>query len=263
MGRQRVDVRPLVDTLYPILLGPVNRRHTWPVPTTRSANASPGRRRSPGRPPLPREDIVGAALAILDEEGPEALSLRGLAQRMGSGTATLYRHFDSRADLLDEVADRILAEILVEPAAVAAASWQESIEALATAMFGVLRKHRNAAPLLARRIPLGPNAMIQRERALALLLAAGFSPALAVSAYTTIARHVLGFALQLTDGTSAEQQDEATAISAYVEAADPERFPATVAVAAAMPVPLEEEFVTGLRLIITGLEVAREDEARS
>lgn len=232
------------------------------MPTTRATSATPERRRSPGRPPLPREDIVAAALAILDEEGPEALSLRGLAQRLGSGTATLYRHFDSRADLLDEVADRILAEIRVDPASLAAASWQESIEVLATAMFGVLRKHRNAAPLLARRIPLGPNAMIQREAALALLLSAGFPPALAVSAYTTVARHVLGFALQLTDGTSAEQEDEATAISAYVKAADPERFPATVAVAAGMPIPLEEEFGVGLRLIITGLEVAREREAR-
>jgi len=63
---------------------------------------------------MPREQIVAAALAILDEEGADALSLRALAQRLESSTATLYRHFDSRADLLAQVVDRIFGEIDVE-----------------------------------------------------------------------------------------------------------------------------------------------------
>ena len=53
---------------------------------------------------------------ILDEEeGADALSLRALAQRLESSTATLYRHFDSRADLLAQVVDRIFGEIDVDP----------------------------------------------------------------------------------------------------------------------------------------------------
>jgi AcrR family transcriptional regulator len=234
--------------------------HTWRVPPTRPVKDSVGRR-SRGRPPLPREDIVAAALAILDEEGPGALSLRALAQRLESGTATLYRHFDSRADLLAEVVDRVLGNIQVEVDALAEMTWQDACRALAQALFDVLRQHRNAAPLLAQHIPLGPNAMRQRERALALLLAQGFSPELAVGAYTTISRHVLGFAMQMSGRAPLEQEMEAAMVSARVHAADPDEFPATAAVADAMPVPLESEFEFGLDLIIAGLEAARSREA--
>jgi AcrR family transcriptional regulator len=207
---------------------------------------------------LPREQIVAAALAILDEEGADALSLRALAQRLESSTATLYRHFDGRADLLAQVVDRIFGEIEVDSGQ--AANWQDACGALATAMFEVLRRHRNAAPLIGEHVPVGPNALVHRERALALLLAAGFSPALAARAYSTLARHVLGFALQLNQGAAQRRED--ADVSARLHRLDPDRFPATVAVADALPVALEDEFEFGLRLIITGLEAARTGEAR-
>jgi AcrR family transcriptional regulator len=209
---------------------------------------------------LPREDILAAALAILDEQGADALSLRALAQRLGSGTATLYRHFDSRADLLAEVVDRIIGEIHVDPGPVAEHSWQDACASLARAMFDVLRRHRHAAPLVAQHIPMGPHAALQRERALGLLLSSGFSPALAVGAFTSISRHVLGFAMQLSSSAAAEESGEAAAVAAQVHALDPSRFPATAAVADEMPVPLEEEFEFGLRLIIAGLEAERAHE---
>ena len=206
---------------------------------------------------MPREQIVAAALAILDEEGADALSLRALAQRLESSTATLYRHFDSRADLLAQVVDRIFGEIEVDPGQ--AANWQDACGTLATAMFEVLRRHRNAAPLIGEHVPVGPNALVHRERALALLLTAGFSPGLAARAYSTLARHVLGFAMQLNQ--AAAQRGEDADVSARLHRLDPDRFPATVAVADALPVALEDEFEFGLRLIITGLEAARTGEA--
>jgi TetR/AcrR family tetracycline transcriptional repressor len=208
---------------------------------------------------VPREQIVAAALAILDEEGADALSLRALAQRLESSTATLYRHFDSRGDLLAQVVDRIFGEIEVDPGQ--AANWQDACGALATAMFEVLRRHRNAAPLIGEHVPVGPNALVHRERALALLLAAGFSPALAARAYSTLARHVLGFAMQLNQ--AAAQPGEDADVSAHLHRLDPDRFPATVGVADALPVALEDEFEFGLRLIITGLEAARTGETRA
>ena len=206
---------------------------------------------------MPREQIVAAALAILDEEGADALSLRALAQRLESSTATLYRHFDSRADLLAQVVDRIFGEIEVDPGR--AATWQDACGALATTMFEVLRRHRNAAPLIGEHVPVGPNALVHRERALALLLTAGFSPAVAARAYSTLARHVLGFALQLNQAAA---QSEDADVSAHLHRLDPNRFPATVAVADALPVALDDEFEFGLRLIIKGLEAARTGEAR-
>ncbi|MFI9383560.1 TetR/AcrR family transcriptional regulator [Kutzneria sp. NPDC052558] len=229
-------------------------------PSPNSRGATSAGRRAPGRPAMPREQIVAAALAILDEEGADALSLRALAQRLESSTATLYRHFDSRADLLAQVVDRIFGEIDVDPEQ--AATWQDACGALAAAMFEVLRRHRNAAPLIGEHVPVGPNALLHRERALALLLAAGFSPALAARAYSTLARHVLGFAMQLNQDAAAQRRED-TDVSARLHRLDPDRFPATVAVADALPVALEDEFEFGLRLIITGLEAVRTGDARA
>ncbi|MGW6194752.1 TetR/AcrR family transcriptional regulator [Kribbella sp. NPDC055110] len=228
-------------------------------PSTNSRGATSNGRRAPGRPAMPREQIVAAALAILDEEGADALSLRAVAQRLESSTATLYRHFDGRADLLAQVVDRIFGEIDVDPGQ--AATWQDACGALATAMLEVLRRHGNAAPLVGAHVPVGPNALLHRERALALLLAAGFSPALAARAYATLARHVLGFAMQLNQDAAAQRRED-TEVSAQLHRLDPDQFPATVAVADALPVTLEDEFDFGLRLIITGLEAARTGEGR-
>ena len=203
---------------------------------------------------------MATALRIVDEEGPDALSLRALAQRLGSSTATLYRHFDSRAALLVEVVDRMLGEIDIDIDRAAELSWQDAIKSFANALFDLLRKHRRAAPLVGEHIPVGPNAMLQREGALRLFLLAGFSPVIAARAYSTVARHVLGFAMQLTADASSEHQEEAD-VAAYVHQLDADLFPATVAVADALPIPLEDEFAFGLQLIIAGLEAVR-DNAR-
>jgi hypothetical protein len=64
--------------------------------------------------------------------------------------------------------------------------------------------------------------------------------------------------MQLSADASAEHQEEAD-VAAYVHRLDAETFPATVAVADAMPVPLEDEFAFGLELIIAGLEAVRDN----
>lgn len=231
------------------------------VPSSRPTPTSADSRRPPGRPPVPRDQFIATALAILDEEGPDALTLRALAVRMESGTATLYRHFHGRDDLLAQVVDRIVGEVQLDVDGLAEMDWPDACATMARALFETLGRHRNAAPLLAQHIPVGPNALLQRERALDLLLSAGFSPALAVRAYATLSRHVLGFAMQLNRADAAEQSKEDAQVSAYIHALDPDRFRATVAVADAMPVPLEDEFEFGLGLIITGLEAAHSRQA--
>src|ERR1700704_6791191 len=66
-----------------------------------------------GRPPRSLERIVGVALEIVDEVGTD-FSMRLLADRLGSGTATLYRHLASKDELMAYVVDRILGEVDIE-----------------------------------------------------------------------------------------------------------------------------------------------------
>ena len=176
--------------------------------------------------------------------------MRTLAQRLESGTATLYRHFTNRAVLIGHVVDRVLGEVELDSGALAGMSWDQACRALSQAMFDTLGKHRKVAPLLIEETPIGPNAMMLRERCLAVLLDGGLSPSLAARAYATLARYVLGFAIQLAgSGNGAEQKQ----VSEHFHNLSSAEYPATLAVADSLPVPLEDEFAFGLELIINGL----------
>jgi AcrR family transcriptional regulator len=218
-----------------------------------TANTPPSSR-SRGRPALPLERILAAALELVDEQGADALSMRSLAQRLGSGTATLYRHFASRSELVALVVDRMIGETDVD--AVAALPWQQACMSFAQSMFDALGRHGNVAPLLIGHVPLGPNALAHRELVLSVLLDNGFEPTVAAHAYATVSRYVLGLAIQVSGSTADTDQRDAN-VSAAFHHLDPARYPATVAVADELPVPLEEEFTFGLQLIVAGLERLR------
>jgi len=217
-------------------------------------SSSSSARRSPGRPAVPLDRILATALQIVDEEGAEALSMRTLAQRLASGTATLYRHFANRAALVTCVIDRVFGEAELDGRALAEMSWDQACRTVARAMFDTLGRHPNIAPLLIERTPVGPNAMVLRERCLAVLLAGGFPPNVAARAYATLARYVLGFAIQLTGpGDDVERER----MSAHLHGLSLADFPATLAVVDSLPVPLRDEFAFGLELIVDGLRRLR------
>lgn len=207
--------------------------------------------RSRGRPAMPLDRILAAALELVDEQGADALSMRSLAQRLGSGTATLYRHFVSRSELVALIVDRMIGETNVP--AVASLPWQDTCISFAQSMFDALGRHGNLASLLVGHVPMGPNALARRELVLSVLLDNGFAPAVAAHAYATLSRYVLGFAIQAS-GSSAVADERDAELSARFHQLDPTRYPATVAAADALPVPLQEEFTFGLRLIVAGLE---------
>ncbi len=179
--------------------------------------------------------------------------MRTLAQRLESGTATLYRHFGNRATLITHVVDRVFGEVDLDAASLAELDWDQACRTVARAMFEALGRHRRIAPLLMEQTPTGPNAMVLRERCLAILLDGGLPPHLAARAYATLARYVLGFAIQLAGSGDAAEQTRA---SAHFHHVSPAEFPATLAVADSLPVPLEDEFAFGLDLIVNGLRAA-------
>jgi AcrR family transcriptional regulator len=213
----------------------------------------PRANRSRGRPALPLDRILASAVELIDEQGAEALSMRSLAQRLESGTATLYRHFSNRSELVSMVIDHILGEVDLDADAIAELSWQQACILFAQRMFDALGRHGNIASLLIEYTPTGPNALANRERCLTILLDNGFAPAVAAHAYATLARYVLGFAIQLSGSAAVNGQQDAE-LSAAFHGLDASRYPATVAVADDLPVPLEQEFTFGLQLVVAGLE---------
>lgn len=219
-----------------------------------------------GRPSVSVERIVATALEAVDEVGAQAFNMRMLAERLGSGTATLYRHFASKDEILIYVVDSVLGELLADqPEAVELVpqgqgsegySWQKACASGAERLYGVLRRHPGILPLLVSQIPIGPNGLKRREQGIALFLANGFPAELAARAYTSVAHYVLGFAIQQHSSASSEAA-EGEELVEFFAALDASEYPAIATAGRHLPgVSVEEEFRFGLKLIIDGLELA-------
>lgn len=206
-----------------------------------------------GRPPMPLARIVDAALALVDEVGAREFSMRALADRLGSSTATLYRRVGGKDEILTYVADRVLGEVATLARTQGAApTWDAAIIAGAESLFEVLRAHPKAVVLFLGHVPAGPNALLAREHALQALLTAGLSPRVAAQTYTAVARYVIGFGLQLGEEAPTSQASDDD-LSALYRSLDPQHFPATVSAADSLPRPLADEFHFGLNLILRGV----------
>ncbi|MFE4962697.1 TetR/AcrR family transcriptional regulator [Streptomyces sp. NPDC056660] len=218
-----------------------------------SRKPAPAYRR--GRPPMDAGRIVDTALKLIDEVGIEALTLRMLADTLNSGTATLYRHFNGKDELLALVGDRILGEVRVPPEELEGLSWRDAVTVAAEAFYGTLCRHPNALSLLAAQVPVGPNALRGRERLISLFLSHGFPVGLAARAFTAIGHYVIGFAIQ-QHGPGAPGEDQGQ-LRDYYHSLDPTAYPATMAAADELTsVPLHEEFRFGLDLLLSGLEAS-------
>lgn len=207
-----------------------------------------------GRPRLPTEGIVASALEIIDEAGAEALSMRALAQRLNSSTATLYRHFPNRAGLMVAVIDRILGEIELDAQVLGSGGWRAAMRMVAGEYFAALTRHPGVARLLTDHTPTGPNAMRLREAWLDAMLRNGFPLELAVRSGALMASYVQGFAIQLTGRRATVGVDDEVLV-AVVGRLDMADFPSlTAAISAGLaPVALEDEFTFGFELILDGL----------
>jgi TetR/AcrR family tetracycline transcriptional repressor len=119
---------------------------------------------------LDRGRIVTQALALLDEVGLDALTMRRLASRLDVRAASLYRHVRNKTELLALLGDEISSEI---PLAARSGSWQEQLTAIAWNVRKGLLAHRDAARVLAATPPVGPRRLLHIEAVLHVLRGAG------------------------------------------------------------------------------------------
>ena len=152
-------------------------------------------------PPPPRQrslgraEIVAAATALADEAGPEALTMKAVAGRLGPYTPmALYRYVHSKDGLVDLMLDAATAEVGVP--ARPGRDWRADLEALAAETRQMIRRHPWYAALFHTRPPVGPHAMARLEFMLGVLTARGASTADAMTYAALIDRHILGSGLQ-------------------------------------------------------------------
>jgi AcrR family transcriptional regulator len=146
-------------------------------------------RRRPRQDGLTVERILVEALDLVDREGLDALTVRALAARFDTSSATLYRHVDSRDELLVLLVDHVLGEIkLPDPFL----PGRRKVEALSCEFRRVLARHQNVVPAMRVAPLLGPNARAAAEVGLANLIDAGYPGEIAVPGYLALIDYVLG-----------------------------------------------------------------------
>lgn len=94
-----------------------------------------------------RRLILAEALALADEHGLAAVSMRAVAERVGLTSMALYPYVGSKQAVLDGLVDVLLAELL-ERAAASSGDWRDRLRAVARATRALALAHPGAYPLL-------------------------------------------------------------------------------------------------------------------
>ena len=192
-----------------------------------------GRRERAARGPKPGltvEQIVRTAVTLADEEGLEQLSMRKVADRLGTGAMSLYRYVPGKTELLELMYDAIHAELALPPTG---GTWRERLEALAHRSRALIRKHPwMLGVALGRRPPLGPNVIANWDAYLQALGGIGLRPDEVSAAAELVANYVQGATRAAVEADQVErssgQSDEQwwqERQSFWDDYFDPERFP--------------------------------------
>lgn len=147
----------------------------------------------PRTPLLDRERITATALHLIDETGD--FSVPQIARRLGVQTGSVYHHVDGRDGIVELLRERIACAI--DPGTLDRAPWDAAVEAWARSYRAAFAAHPRAIPLLMTSPVRAPRVLEQYERAVSLLLAAGFARTEVMPLIIALENLVLGSALDL------------------------------------------------------------------
>ncbi len=164
------------------------------------------------RPALTRERIVAEAVALADESGLAALSMRALAGRLGVEAMSLYHHVPHKDALLDAMVDAVFAEF---HSPVPGRPWREELRRRSVEAREALLRHRWAVGLMDSRRSPGPEAIAHHDAVLGCVRGAGFSLAATGHAFALVDAHLYGFMLQEL-ALPFTEQDELAEIEAEI-----------------------------------------------
>jgi AcrR family transcriptional regulator len=160
----------------------------------------PARSTSEGQPsaPLTRDVVLAAALAIIDRDGADGLTMRRLGHALDRDPMALYRHAANKNALLDGVVELVMGQARLDPSD---PDWAGQLRTFARAFRGIAIAHPHVVPLLVTRplatpLALRPLGTLRPlEDTLALLTRAGFSDVEALHVYRSFQGLLYGHVL--------------------------------------------------------------------
>jgi AcrR family transcriptional regulator len=236
-----------------------------------------GRQKQPTRGPKPGlsvDQIVAAAIALSDDEGLPALTMRRVADRLGASAMSLYTYVPTKAELLDLMVDAVVAETAEDDAG--DECWRSRLERVARRNWALYRRHPWLLQVAAQsRPPLGPQTIAKYDRELRALEGIGLSEVEMDSVLSLVLGHVEGAARRASEATEAERRTGMSddqwwrAVSPLLaEVFDPERYPTAARVGAAAGAAYQaafdpgHAFEFGLQRVLDGVAVLVEARSR-
>lgn len=218
------------------------------------------------RPGLSVERITAAAIELADAEGVEALSMRRVAEHLGSGTMTLYRYVPGKAELLDLMVDRVSGEAVQDRPP--GKGWRERLELVARTNRELYERHPWLLRAFPLRPPLGPGIIAKYDFELRAVEGIGLSDVEMDSVLTLVLEHVYAAAAARQGAARTPARTGRTDEQWWAEAAPalekvlaPERYPVATRVGSAAAehyrglVDPEHFFAFGLERLLDGVEV--------
>jgi AcrR family transcriptional regulator len=228
-------------------------------PVPRLPTRAPARKqRAPRERSLTREAIATAALEIVDSEGLDAMTMRRVAEKLGTGAASLYAHVASKEDLLELVVDRVIGEVEI-PGESDPEHWQQELKQGLRDIRAAIVAHGDVARAIFARIPFGENALAGAEWMIRTMRAGGLPDQVIAYACDLLPLYVTAVAYEegLYAGENITPEvmlDFNANMREYYGSVPPERFPNVVALAANLTAGTgDERFEFGLEVLVRGL----------
>jgi AcrR family transcriptional regulator len=218
-----------------------------------------GRRRPGPRRALTEDEILDAALSLLDDRGANAASIRGIAAKVGVAPNAVYTYFPDKAAVVRALVERLLGQVDHDVFADRSRPWRERVEALALELRERLSAHPGAVPLLIGGPLNGPQALAINERLLQLLADSGLNQGDAARAAYLLFAYVVGsIALEVSDaqrpGRLAPEAERVATRQVVFSATPTDLFPLSAAAAATRAGYVSsEQYLWRLRRILDGL----------
>jgi AcrR family transcriptional regulator len=200
-------------------------------------------------------------VALADELGIEALSMRKLADRLRVEPMSLYHHVAGKDVILDTMVDQVFAEI---PLPSPGTEWRRAMHERAAAVRAALRRHPWAIGIMESRLSPGPATLRHHDAVIGCLRAAGFSIPLTAHAFSAIDSYLYGFAMQELNLPFQSPEETAEMAETFLQQFPAEVFPHLAALTIEHVLrpgyDYGDEFGFGFGLILDGLERIRREE---
>ncbi|MEA2125598.1 MAG: hypothetical protein QOI80_2380 [Solirubrobacteraceae bacterium] len=214
------------------------------MPARRAPTTQPARRG------LNRDVIADVAMRVLDAEGLDAVTMRRVAQELGTGPASLYAHVSGKDDLFAILVDRAIGET---PMPAPVGDWQEQVKEYVRLVRKMYTSHRDLARASMGVIPTGPNALRFADHVLGILRGGGLDDQTCAWAIDLLSLY--GTAVAFEEGVEGEPDLELLdQIGEQFAALPADRYPNMAALAEALVTgDGDERFEFGLEILVTGL----------